>query len=432
MKRLIFFAGMLLSACTQPPDPPASVDSVAESLPPPSQPAAWPRPSEPSLVVIAAAADRLQPQLVALRRDIHMHPELSGQEARTARLVATALRRLGLEVRTGVGGHGVVGILRTHRPGPVVGFRADMDAMPMQEPPGRPYGSTVPGVFHICGHDLHTAIGVGVATTLSAMRPHLRGTAVFYFQPAEETLAGARAMIDDGALADPRPDVLYAVHSWSYPVGEMAHPTAFAGRDRFLLHPPPAAADALLTALAPLNTVAFPTSPAQIAQILLDLQTPDGPLSTSVFLRAGFDPASGALTGTVKAADDAMYASLRHTIRQAIDGVIGPAANDLTFPEPTFPAMRPDPRVDADAAPILARSIGAGRLRTLHATWPLNGEDFALFQQQVPGAMFLLGVANPARGISGVPHSPDFDADEEAIRVGTRTMTAVLVHRLWQ
>src|SRR5262245_46909633 len=136
---------------------------------------------------IGDAAESLRPQLVSLRRDIHMNPELSGAEMRTASVVADQLRALGLEVRAGVGGHGVVGILRGAHAGPVVGYRADMDAMPMTEPPGRPYGSTIPGVFHVCGHDLHTAIGVGVASVLAQRRADLHGTAVFYFQPAEET-----------------------------------------------------------------------------------------------------------------------------------------------------------------------------------------------------------------------------------------------------
>src|SRR5262249_36167070 len=152
-------------------------------------------------------------------------------------------------------------------------------------------------------------------------------------------------------------------------VGDMAHPTAFAGLDRFSLHPPPSAAAAILTALAPLDTVAIPTTPAQIAQILVDLQTPDGALSNAVFLRASFDATSGTLTGTVKASNDAMYAPLRQTIRDTIDGIIGPVADDLSFIEPVFPAMRPDPQVDAAAAPVLTRSVGADRLRTLQATW---------------------------------------------------------------
>src|SRR5262249_1759834 len=156
-------------------------------------------------------------------------------EVRTASLVADQLRSLGIEVRTDVGGHGVVGVLRGTRPGRIVGYRADMDAMPMPEPPGRPYGSTGPGVFPGCGHDLHTAIGVGLARVLSSLRDDLPGTVVLLFQPAEETLQGAAAMLADHALDAPRPEVIYAVHSWPFPVGTMAHPVDFAGLDRFAL-----------------------------------------------------------------------------------------------------------------------------------------------------------------------------------------------------
>jgi amidohydrolase len=132
------------------------------------------RTPELPVAVIAEKTEALRPQLISLRRDIHSHPELSNAEARTAGKVEEHLRAAGLEVRTGVGGHGVVGVLRGRLPGPVVGYRADMDAMPGQEPPGREYGSKVPGVFHVCGHDLHTTIGIGVASVLDSLREQMR------------------------------------------------------------------------------------------------------------------------------------------------------------------------------------------------------------------------------------------------------------------
>ncbi len=147
---------------------------------------------------IALAAEALRPQLVALRRDFHQHPELGNCEERTARVVAEHLRALGLdEVRTNVAGHGVVALLRGGRPGPVVAVRAEMDALPITETNNLPYHSLVPGVMHACGHDAHTAIVLGVADLLNKFRRQLPGTVKFLFQPAEENAPSGEA---DGAV----------------------------------------------------------------------------------------------------------------------------------------------------------------------------------------------------------------------------------------
>lgn len=151
--------------------------------------------------VIEAEAMALGSELVAIRRAIHRRPELSGDEKQTAALVERELRTAGLEVSVGVGGNGVVGLLRGGADGPTVAYRADMDAVADNELSEIEFRSQVPGAGHLCGHDLHTAIGVGVARVLARIRDRLRGRLVFIFQPAEETLSGAQAMIDDGCCA---------------------------------------------------------------------------------------------------------------------------------------------------------------------------------------------------------------------------------------
>ncbi|MCK6407820.1 MAG: amidohydrolase, partial [Thauera sp.] len=173
--------------------------------------------------------DAIQARMVAWRRDIHQHPELSGQEVRTAALVADHLRALGMEVRTGVGGHGVVGLLQGGRPGKVVALRADMDALPVAEVTGLSFASQVrqmnmgveSPVMHACGHDGHTAMLMAVAEVLAGMRAQIPGTVKFVFQPSEEGTStppqpgkrwGAKAMVEDGVLDNPRPDVAFAVH----------------------------------------------------------------------------------------------------------------------------------------------------------------------------------------------------------------------------
>jgi metal-dependent amidase/aminoacylase/carboxypeptidase family protein len=159
---------------------------------------------------------------VALRRDFHQHPELSGAEVRTARIVAERLRALGLDVRTGVGGHGVVGILTGGRPGPLVAYRADMDAVRSAAPDLVSYPSTVPGVRHICGHDLHVTIGLALASALAHLRADVPGRVMFIFQPAEERATGAQAMLADGLFAREKPAAIYGLHTAPHQVGRLS------------------------------------------------------------------------------------------------------------------------------------------------------------------------------------------------------------------
>src|SRR2546428_6972330 len=187
-----------------------------------------------------ADVDRRVPQVVekvvAWRRDIHAHPELSNRETRTADLVAQHLRSLGIEVTTGVAHTGVVGVLRGGRPGPVVALRADMDALPVTEEVDVPFASKVRatyngqevGVMHACGHDTHTAMLMGVAEVLAGMRNDLPGTVKFIFQPAEEGApageqGGAELMITEGALENPKPDAIFGLHVFPYSAGDIPY-----------------------------------------------------------------------------------------------------------------------------------------------------------------------------------------------------------------
>src|SRR6478735_5517023 len=176
---------------------------------------------------VKASVDRLTPDLIAVRHDIHANPELGNHETRTAALIATRLQALGLEVRTGVAKTGVVGILRGARPGPVVAIRADMDALPVVENTDLPFASTVRteydggmvGVAHVCGHDVHVTVALGTAAVLAEMKPRLAGTVIFVFQPAEEgppvgEEGGAALMLKEGVFpADLTPVAVFALHS---------------------------------------------------------------------------------------------------------------------------------------------------------------------------------------------------------------------------
>ena len=170
------------------------------------------------------------PEWIELRRDLHRHPELSGQEQRTAGIVAARLKSLGLAVQTGVGGPGVVGVLTGGRPGPLVAYRADMDAVRSTLPDPAAFPSTVPGVRHICGHDVHVAVGLGLASALASIRRDLPGRVMFIFQPAEERATGARAMLDAGLFAKERPVAIFGVHASPLEVGTF---TSKAGQMMF-------------------------------------------------------------------------------------------------------------------------------------------------------------------------------------------------------
>ena len=168
---------------------------------------------------IASHVDASAAEWVAVRRDLHRNPEVSGQEVRTAKVVADRLRTLGLVVRTGVGGHGVVGILTGGRPGPLVAYRADMDAVRSVAPDPVPFASVVPNVRHICGHDVHITIGLGLASALASVRRELPGRVMFIFQPSEERATGARSMLDAGLFSEDRPDAIFGLHAAPLDVG---------------------------------------------------------------------------------------------------------------------------------------------------------------------------------------------------------------------
>ncbi|MFB9182410.1 M20 family metallopeptidase [Dactylosporangium sucinum] len=332
---------------------------------------------------------------VQLRREIHRAPELAGEERRTAGLVAEQLRAAGLDVTTGVGGHGIVAVV-DGGDGPVIGYRADLDAVPSEDG----------GAAHTCGHDVHTAVGVGVARALAGT-PGLRGKVVFYFQPAEENLEGARAMIADGALDRLLPDEIYALHCAPLPAGMFGimPGTGLPGHDAGTVvtdRPEHVAA-----AVEALSTVAYPQSPEEYERIVADLQTPGGQLQTFVVANAYVED-ERRVRVWVRAWPPERYDEVREQVR-AIAGA------GVDFPAPPFPAMVCDPVLSRAAVPHL------GTVTETHAMFPFNGEDFALFLERVPGAMFYLGV-----GGEGIPHHSAFTPDERAIGTGIAAMTRLL------
>ena len=381
----------------------------------------------------------LADELVALRRELHRHPELAGHEARTAALVAERLRRAGLAVTTGVGGHGVVAVAKGSRPGRTLAFRADMDAVATDEAPGADFASEVPGAAHLCGHDLHTAIGVGIGVVLAreARRGGLAGRVVLVFEPAEEALVGARAMLDDGVLSlvDGPIEEIHAYHCAPIPVGTFGIAPAFGfpGIDGFRIEltgeDVAERAARVATAVRGLGTLGFPDSEAAVERLVEEMAVPDGPYATFVLAVAQVEeqPPGAVVLGWLRAWPDSRYPELRAALG-AVARDAGPDAR-LVFDGEPFPGMVNAVGPSRAFGEHVRGVLGDGAVKVLHAAYPFNGEDFALFLQQLPGALHHLGVADPAAGLNGLPHHPAFGADERAIAVGVEAMAGFLASR---
>lgn len=376
-------------------------------------------------------ARAMQDRLTAWRRDLHRHPELAFQEHRTAGVVAEHLASLGLGVRTGVGRTGVVGLLEGAADGPTVMLRFDMDALPIQEETGLPFASQHPGRMHACGHDGHTAIGMGVATLLAERQAELAGRVKFVFQPAEEVGAGAQAMIADGALADPAPDVAFGLHLWSqYPVGQAVVRSGpqWASADRFDIEIvgrgthgalPHTGVDAVVVASYAVvqlqSVISRSLDPLQPAVVTI------GTLHTGGAFNVVAERVH--MSGTLRAFDEAVRAGVidrMHAVLQGVTAAHG-ASYTLRFSEYVPPlANHPEPteRLRCVAAAILGEeAISEGTLITA-------AEDMAEFLKRVPGCYFVLG-ARPAGAERGEPHhSPRFNIDEAALPLGTAILAA--------
>lgn len=387
---------------------------------------------------IAELADGMKPELVATRRDLHEHPELSNREKRTSEMVAARLRALGLEVRTGVGKYGVVALLQGGRPGPVVAVRADMDALPINETMDVPYKSLNPGVKHACGHDAHTTIGLGVAEVLAKMRDQLPGTVKFIFQGAEEGApageeGGAELMVKEGALENPRPQAIFALHD---------NPVLQTGQIGWISGPAMAAADRFLITIhgkgahgaQPENSNDPIVIAAQAVEALQDIRSRrisalDPFVLTIGSIHGGnrfnIIPDEVTMEGTVRCLHEATRDQVQAMMRQTLQGVTAAYGASYTMQYDKFtPVTVNDPALSAATVPTLERVAGKNNVVPIDPL--MVSEDFAYFDQVVPGFYFFLGVGNKAKGITAGLHTAAFDLDEDALPIGVKAMSNVL------
>ena len=383
---------------------------------------------DPLMQTVASRLAATERDFVAFRRDLHQHPEASGNEARTAERVATRLRALGLEVRTGVGGHGVVAVLRGGKPGPVVAYRADMDAVQTDDADPVAFRSLTPGVRHICGHDLHTTIGLALATSLRAVRAQLPGTVVFVFQPAEERATGAHAMLGDGVFGTRPPDAIYGLHTAPLEVGQLGTISGdlMSGRDayRITLSGTGDLAAAARTAMQRLDAIATLTPEQAFAPAARDL--------ILIESRAESD-STGVRTvqGTIMAT--AMSRPRVVTAMAELRAMTLPGVTVRADYRPKLMAgVTNDPTLTPRAVAAVGRELGATTTVEVNQIIPAFSEDFGAFTERVPGTYFFLGVSNSAKGTVGMPHTAGYVADEGAIQIGARAMAAVILDRLRQ
>lgn len=392
-----------------------------------------------------AAAAAIEKRVIEWRRDIHANPELGNREFRTSAIVAEHLKKLGMEVRVGVARTGVVGVLRGGKPGPTVALRADMDALPVTEEVDLPFASKVKttwagketGVMHACGHDTHVAMLMGVAEVLAGMRARLPGNVKFIFQPAEEgpppgEEGGAALMVKEGALDNPRADVIFGQH-----IGSMHE----AGTIAYRPGPAMAAADILYITVhgrqthgsAPWTGV----DPIVVAaQIVLGLQTvvsrqinvTHEPAVVSI---GGIDggnrfniiPDKVELVGTIRTFDEAMREDIHRRVKLTAENIAAAAGATATVRiEKPYAVTINDPALTERMLPTLKRV--AGEKNVILRSKTTGAEDFSFFAQKVPGLFVFLGGSPKGTDLGKVAynHSPRFFVDESALLLGTRTL----------
>ncbi len=390
-------------------------------------------------------------KVIAWRRDFHEHPELGNSEVRTAKIVAEALRAMGMEVREKVGKTGVVGVLKGGKPGPVIALRADMDALPVTEEVDLPFKSTAKatfngqtvGVMHACGHDSHVAMLLGAAEVLAKMKAELGGTVVFIFQPAEEgppagEAGGAPLMVAEGAIANPKPEAIFGLHVWPDEPGKITYRPkgAMSASDQI---------DIVVRGKQTHGAQAWRgVDPIVVsAQIISALQTitarqTDITLAPAVVtigmvtggIRRNIIPDSVIMQGTIRTFDNDMRKDVLMRVRRTAERIAeaSGATASVTYGGPTDVVYN-DPALTARMAPSLERAA-SGKVNASGLWMP--SEDFPAFTKEIPGLYVFLGVN--AVGVSAYDaapnHSPKFFVNEDALPVGVKAYVALAMDYL--
>jgi len=397
--------------------------------------------------IINERANEIEQEVIELRRHFHENPELSNREFETAETITDYLTNLGLNVETGVAKTGVVALLVGGKPGPVIGLRADMDALPVTERTDVPFASTATGIYqgkevgvmHACGHDTHMAILMGVAKILTEMKDELSGTVKFIFQPAEEGApigeeGGAELMVKEGVLENPDVDVVFGLHIFdSLPVGTISYRAEgiMASANSFSLEikgkqahgsTPWLGVDPIVTAAQIINNT------QTIVSRNMDLTNQAAVVTFGVIeggVRNNIIPESVSMQGTIRALDEDMQQQIFERFEAIVSSTAESNGAEATLTiHKGYPITYNDPELTAMMAPTLEEVAGEGNASLMNAI--TGAEDFSFFQQKVPGLYFFVGGKAPGREAAG-HHTPDFYIDESGMKLGVRAMSNLVI-----
>lgn len=392
---------------------------------------------------IEKQTDEIFNDIVKIRRDFHRYPELAGNEKRTAKVIAEYLSNLGLEVKTGVAGYGVIGILKGGKEGKSIAWRADMDALPNDLPDEVPYKSANKGIQHGCGHDVHMAIGLGIAGVLAKNKELIKGTIYFIFQPEEETFVGAKNIVESGPFSMLNIDEIYSLHVTALPVGQiMVKPNELYAYQKIIqitFNRELSKEDAeLLHSRLRNETVRRKdsTSPWQISKAFdatLGLTNPSTIFKDYLFVDERFfmkeDANQFALIATVYETNKSNLPNILPKIEQ----IISESAYQDNFISASFiqenPTVLNHKSLTENAINTLTGIYGSNSVTMSYGQIPYFNDDFYYFQQKIPGVYFLLGGSNLEKGINAMNHAPNFRVDEECIRIGVKSFSSLILER---
>ncbi|NIM97965.1 MAG: amidohydrolase, partial [candidate division Zixibacteria bacterium] len=337
------------------------------------------QPSKNLIKKIEKKLEAKRSELIELYRDLHRHPEVSGREERTAGIIAERLRAIGLEVKTGIGGHGVVGILKGGKPGPVVAYRADMDAVFSSAPDPVPFKSETPGVRHICGHDVHVTVALGIAEALVSIREELPGTVKFIFQPAEENLQGASAMIAEGVLENPAPEAILSVHCAPLEVGHIGSREGMLlpGTDIFNVTlmgegDLKVAAGASAKVISGVSTVSLSSAQEHVIKMFSRQDSVQNDFIFATVFRSGENPGKNQwiLRGMVRASSDENSEKAKKSIQTGLENLDRPGiSHKFNYQKGVLPAVMNDP------------ALARGALDTIRS---IQGEEGLVVVESIP------------------------------------------------
>jgi len=381
--------------------------------------------------------------LVEIRRNFHQHPELAGNEKRTSKIISEYLSNLGLEVKTGVAGYGVVGILKGGKEGKNIAWRADMDALPNDFPDEVSYKSKNKGIQHGCGHDVHMAIGLGIAQVLSKNKESIKGTLYFIFQPEEETFVGAKNMVNSSLFSEMNIDEIYALHVTALPVGQiMVKPNelyAYQKRiqikfnDKFSKEDAGILYNHIRSEILRKKDGANPWEIPKAFDSIIGLSNPNTIFKDYLFMEENFVIEEDNNQLDIKAYLYETNKSNLPNILPKIEEIISKSEYKDKFISTSFiqenPTVLNDKLLTENAINTLTDIYGSKSVVMNYGQIPYFNDDFFYFQQKTSGVYFLLGGSNLERGINAMNHAPNFGVDEECIRVGVKSFSSLILER---